>query len=120
MITTEMIYWLVMLDNITKAIFVLACVIGLGLFIYTAAIADGGYDLHPIWYPFMWMIEIMLILAAIFVPNSKQMAAIYIIPRVVNNERIQAIGDKTLDAGDKVLALAQQYIEEKLNKKEQK
>ena len=47
------------------------------------------------------------------------MATIYLLPKVVNNEKIQSIGERTLDTGDKILQLMQQYISEKITDKKQ-
>ena len=46
------------------------------------------------------------------------MAAIIVIPAVLNNERVQELGDKALDTGDLLLTLTQEYIQEHLKKPE--
>jgi len=42
-------------------------------------------------------IPILLFLLAILTPNLKEMAAIYLIPKVVNNEQVQQIPQKGLE-----------------------
>lgn len=46
-----------------------------------------------------------------FVPSTKQMAAIYVVPAIVNNERVQNIGSKTLDISEDLLKLTEQYLQ---------
>ena len=39
------------------------------------------------------------------------MAAIYVVPAIVNNERVQNIGNKTLDISEDLLELTEQYLQ---------
>ena len=118
MITTEMVYWIIMLDKISDAFLIFAVTFGFILFLFAGyAITDGdGFPWH---YPVWVVLELFFICGAVFLPNTKQMATIYLLPKVVNNEKIQNIGERTLDTGDKLLQLMQQYITEKMtNNKE--
>lgn len=45
-----------------------------------------------------------------FVPSTKQMTAIYVVPALTNNERVQNIGNKTLDVSEDLLKLTEQYL----------
>lgn len=118
MITTEMVYWIIILDKISAAFFIFAAAFGLMLFLITEAILSEGKELH--WhYPVWIVLELFFICGAVFLPNTKQMATIYLLPKVVNNEKIQSIGERTLDTGDKLLQLMQQYISEKITYKKQ-
>ena len=115
MITTEMVYWIVMLDNISGAFILAACVFSLFLFSIIGGILSNADDFR--WPHFMLaVLELFFICGAVFLPNSKQMATIYLLPKIVNNEKIQSIGERTLDNGDKLLQLMQQYITEKMTK----
>jgi MFS-type transporter involved in bile tolerance (Atg22 family) len=116
MITTEMVYWIITLDKIVGALAVVAGLLLLVLIAYATATFADRNDLHPVWFPFFCVVELILILGAVFTPTTKQMAAIYIIPKLANNERIQEIGDKTLGNGEKLLELTQKYIEKKIAK----
>ena len=118
MITTEMVYWIVMLDKISVAFLIFAVIFGLILFLFTESKIKDRDDL-PWYYPVWIVLELFFICGAVFLPNTKQMATIYLLPKVVNNEKIQNIGERTLDTGDKILQLMQQYITEKMtNNKE--
>jgi hypothetical protein len=64
------------------------------------------------------IIKKLLIIAAasflllVFIPSTKQMAAIMIVPKIANSEKVQTIGNKVYD-------LAVEWMEElKPNKKE--
>ena len=114
MITTQMVYWIIMLDKISAAFFTFAVVFGLILFAFTAMILSEGEEM-PWHYPVWIVLELFFICGAVFLPNTKQMATIYLLPKVVNNEKIQSMGERTLDTGDKLLQLVQQYIAEKID-----
>ena len=118
MITTEMVYWILMLDKISSAFFIFAVAFGLILFLMTGAILSNEVEC-PWHYPVWIVLELFFICGAVFIPNTKQMATIYLLPKVVNNEKIQSIGEMTLDTGDKILQLMQQYISEKITDRKQ-
>ena len=48
-----------------------------------------------------------------FLPSTKQMAAIYVVPAIANNEKVQNIGNKTLDISNQLLDLTKEYFEGK-------
>lgn len=91
----QLIYWITRLDSIralSKAFLVislfafLVCVI-----IYFATLGDKKP--FPIQYA-MKIASIFLLISAlmlVFVPSSKEAAAIYLLPKVVNNEEVQKI-----------------------------
>ena len=119
MITTEMVYWIVMLDKISDAFLIFAVTFGFILFLFAGYTITDGDD-FPWHYPVWVVLELFFICGAVFVPNTKQMATIYLLPKVVNNEKIQDIGERTLDTGDKILQLMQQYIAEKMTNNKEK
>ena len=53
----------------------------------------------------MWIILFTLISPLIFIPTTKEMCAIKIIPRVVNNEKVQELPEKFVE-------LANEWVEE--------
>lgn len=114
MITTEMVYWIITLDKIVGALAVVAGLLLLVLIAYASATLADGENLHPVSFPLFCFVELILILGVVFTPTTKQAAAMYIIPKLANNERIQEIGDKTLGNGEKLLELTQKYIEKKI------
>lgn len=44
-----------------------------------------------------WMMYWLLI--SIFLPSTKQMGAIFVVPAIVNNKRVQEYPEKVLDLG---------------------
>ena len=52
-----------------------------------------------------------------FLPSTKQMAVIYVVPAIVNNEKIQQIGGKTMDISNQLLDLTKEYFESKVKDK---
>lgn len=55
--------------------------------------------------------------ALTFLPSTKQMAAIYVVPAIVNNEKTQQIGGKTLDISNQLLDLTKEYLKDKVKDK---
>jgi len=53
--------------------------------------------------------SIFLLIVGAFIPTSKQMAVIYVVPKLVNNEQIQKIGPDSLKVLEK---LVKEYIEQ--------
>lgn len=109
-----MVYWIITLDKIVAALSIGAGLLAFALIAYASCKFGDAEDIGPVWFPFFCVVELMLILGAVFTPTTKQMAAIYIIPKLANNERIQEIGDKTLGNGEKLLEFTQKYIEKKI------
>ena len=52
-----------------------------------------------------------------FLPSTKQIAAIYVVPAIANDEKIQQIGGKTLDISNQLLDLTKEYLEDKAKNK---
>lgn len=111
MITTTEMYWLVTLDSIVHASFVFAVISVL------ASFGAIGYALEEgrfFWLPLMTIGMFFLSAAAVtFVPTTKQAAAIMIVPKIVNNEKVQMVGNQLYD-------LAVEWMEELRPKKEKK
>jgi hypothetical protein len=61
----------------------------------------------------LFIINIVLLIFWITVPSSKQMAAMIMIPKIINNESIQNIGNNTLDSFNKLSNLSSAWIESK-------
>ena len=77
---------------------------------------DFGKKIRPLF--FLLVFGFCSLFVRSFLPSTKQMAAIIVIPAVLNNERVQKLGDKALDTGDLLLTLTQDYIQEHLKKPE--
>lgn len=57
---------------------------------------------------------ILGVLLHLFVPTTKQAATMFVVPAIVNNQKVQHIAGNTLDIGVDVLELAKQHLEEHL------
>ena len=121
-----LIYWVLMLDGI-KAFFaffgVLGTAAGAGLLLFlfvnhiiynankngieSGAIQEAKNALFryqsvvKLWP--MAIVGFLLLIIAILIPNTNQMALIYVIPKVSNNEQVQQIPDKLLGLANKQL-----------------
>lgn len=124
MITTTQMYFLLRLDQLSSIIqgfFVVSAIIfiifnGL-LFISKVEKVEEDDSLLIFIKKRIKIVTIIFILSlfsSIVVPDTKEMAAIYIIPKIINNEKIQDIGNKSLDIGNDLLELTKKYIEENL------
>lgn len=105
MITTTQMYWLTRLDAIVSfgvgliLVSISALIIG---FTYIAITTDLLYDsaFKSMFKRLVkWTLTFALLGAFVcmFVPCTKQMAAILIIPRIANSEKVQQAGNKLYD-----------------------
>jgi len=108
--TTMQMYWLVMLDSIIKGTVGLLVLSLLGTAVAIMAWCDR--DVRG-WVPLSFLATAaFMALVATFTPSTKQMAAILVIPRIVNNEKVQKAGDQLYD-------LATEWMEELRPKKKE-
>lgn len=119
MITTSQMYWMTRLDGIRDCmiVFILLTVFSaIGVVISYAitfcAVGTGERDVFNMSLKIRkicgWIFSVCLsvaILVTTFVPTTKEMAAIYIVPKIVNSEKIQNVGNQ-------VYELAVQWMEE--------
>lgn len=125
MITPMQMYWLLKLDdiiNISLALFVLTL---FGFVVcFTGAIMYKGDEYYEDEYKkfkvgrniLFWFV-LFFGSIVMFVPSTKQMTAIYVVPALTNNERVQNIGNKTLDVSEDLLKLTKQYLQAVSNDK---
>lgn len=120
MITPMQMYWLLKLDNImniSTLVFMLSMFAFVLCFVLCAIYeGDGCYEdaykkLRRVRNVSFWFV---LFFGSImtFLPTTKQLAAIYVIPALANNERVQSIGNKTLDISEDLLKLTEQYLQD--------
>ena len=111
MITQSQMYWLTRLDGIH------GCMIPFGFIAVFSAI---GFVLSMICYilardnqenelaknlknsrricSWMFLVSFLIsVIITIFVPTTKEMAAIWVIPQIANSEKIQTVGNKVYD-----------------------
>ena len=119
MITPIQIYWILKLDAIHTASclmfyagLVLTLICGLGVLIFSD---DYNYRVSKRFSNIITWISVPLVviggLVNVFIPTTKQMVAIHVVPAIANNERVQNIGNKTLDISEDLLKLAEQHLQ---------
>lgn len=113
-ITPSMMYWFTRLDNIHGFCNVLCLLFGLGVIIMiiatVATAADGCYDetnphcnrnlkfLKKIWLTVCGFL-LFGILGSIFVPTSRQMAMIYVVPQITESQVVKQDIPELYDLG---------------------
>lgn len=121
MITTSQMYWLTRLEGVVTFFQVMAFIIGVvvvslligGTFRYFANIEFGNDDkdvklakillglVAKVFAPLF----IVFVLLSLLVPTTKEMAAILVVPRIANSEKVQ-------QAGNKLYELAVEWMDE--------
>lgn len=120
MITPMQMYWLLKLDDIYMLVSY-AAALATGVFVvsflaYKLAGVDGNKQEQKtsgITALVSLVCSVLLWCVVTFIPTTKQMAAIYVVPAIVNNEKVQQIGNKTLDISEQLLDLTKEYLEKK-------
>lgn len=108
--TTMQMYWLVMLDSIIKGAIGLLVMSLVGAAFSIMAWCDR--DVRGRVPLYFLAIAIFMALVATFTPSTKQMAAILVVPKIVNSEKVQKAGDQLYD-------LATEWMEELRPKKKE-
>ncbi len=94
-ITTMQMYWLVMLDKFTNTGWFLLILFGVATLFMIGMLTD---DLVKKWCPITTAaLSFAGLVIVTFTPSTKQIAAIMIVPKIVNNEKVQTIGNKFYD-----------------------
>lgn len=118
MITTGQMYWLTMLDSIKSFLVllsVLSVVVTILFTVFAFALATKirefsvtpkedidatnalGYKMLKFITPPLMALTLILILVTALTPSTKQMAAILVVPRIANSEKVQMAGNKLYD-----------------------
>ena len=97
-ITPSTIYWIGICDSIGIGFTIIGVICLIFALISVFAFLDvewskGVYIITPIFLLF----GLLSFAVAIFVPSSKTAAAMYVVPAIVNNEKIQAVGNGIYD-----------------------
>lgn len=117
--TTAQMYWLVILDNFgclfgTLIALAIGWVAMNAIRCINAAVEDKPPPPHAWSHIFRGLGFIGVVVAiATFVPSTKQMAAIIVVPKIVNNEAVQSVGNE-------LYTLALDWMKELRPKKEKK
>jgi hypothetical protein len=91
-----------------------------GFFLLTNIEYASHEDEYPKMKRFIKKANIVMLITAllcIFIPSPKQIAAIYLIPKIVNNEDVKNVPDKVLRLMNEKL---DQWIEDTLKTKDKK
>ena len=121
MVTPMQMYWLLKLDDIlaiSLAIFVLTFVGFVVCLVGAISYKDENYfeceyNKFKTGRNILFWFVLFFGSIVMFVPSTKQMAAIYVVPAIANNEKVQNIGNKTLDISNQLLDLTKEYFEDK-------
>lgn len=112
MITTSQMYWLTRLSNFHAAggLFVLASILILAAVAVVSFANDlSGEGISTQFRKWGFRIALPLFLVGclieILVPTTKEMAAIIVVPRIANNEKVQ-------DVGNEIYGLAVQWLKD--------
>jgi hypothetical protein len=117
MITTSQMYWITRLDGIVTLLALLASflfVMGVIMLVYgrnecfavkiwswdtDKSIADRHKFGRKLYKAGLMMapVGILLYILLVMVPTTKQMAAIFIVPRIANSEKVQQAGNRLYD-----------------------
>jgi hypothetical protein len=114
MITPSTIYWIGQCDQI-RCILGPAAVIGLlfAIFLTIGAVCSTFDRSTPLFLrnllfvlaPLSWAVMFVAVIGLLFIPTTKTVAAMYVVPAIVNNEKLN-------DAGDRLYVLATEWMEE--------
>ena len=99
-------YWLTRCDSICTASGILAVAFAI-LFAFTIIPIIIGEDTRACFVvcPLAFVIGMISAATCVFVPSTKEMAAIYVIPKIASSQTVK-------DLGEGVVTLAREWIEE--------
>lgn len=114
MITQTQMYWLVKLDDMRGVItgimwLPISVAIIIGILAISALLAsiDDPMEkkkeiLEGVWKCGVWcasliVVAVVIHIAGAFVPSTKQMAAIIVVPKIANSEKVQTVGNQLYD-----------------------
>jgi hypothetical protein len=95
MITMTQMYWIVTLDSIVEVMCFLSVVL---LFGTVAAFGFAVSTEDHWWLPITSSLMLLVSLAGwTLTPSTRQMAAILVVPKIVNSEKLQTAGNRLYD-----------------------
>jgi len=88
--------------DVVSAMFVITAITGLGLLpVYTMLIDIFKWKELKKYFFAQLAIGLLSAFFAMAIPDSKDFALIYVLPKIVNNEKVQQIPEKLLDLANK-------------------
>lgn len=123
MITSFQLYLILMLDGVRVVTTTIAIILAIVTFIFGGlsvddSITEEGHRHARKRLKYLVPVFILSLSAAVFIPNTEQAATIFLAPKILNNEKIQDIGQNGLDLANNLLKLSNEYIEKSLITKE--
>lgn len=124
MITASELYWILMLDNISTIVICIG-MISITVFIISFLIrclegeAEQTKRLKKV-VKATFTLGAVLLLSSCFIPNTKQMAMIKILPVICNNKDIQTLSAETLELYRIGINATKEYLTDKDTKGETK
>lgn len=106
-ITTMQLYWIIKLDSILNAALLFILISGICVTIGLIGVIWCKIDEIFKDYIYIWrkilkyslLIFIVSLCFKIFLPTTKEIAAIIVLPKIINNEKLQEIPNKVMDLG---------------------
>lgn len=103
MITTTQMYWIAILDSVTVTAVIMSVLLAFGTI---GAFGFACSEEDHWWLPITSTLMLLTFVAiATFTPSTKTMAAILVVPKIVNSEKFQT-------AGNKLYELAVEWMDE--------
>lgn len=116
MITPMQVYWITRLDGINEFLIIMAFILFLVL---VGIIISRNIDDKKIWDKTTFklsFIAIILFFLAVFIPTTKEMVTIYMLPKIANSQMVQELPDDMKNL--KLMAL--EYLKDQLSPKKEK
>lgn len=123
MITPFQMYLLLMLDGICVVTAIITIVLAfitfiIGVMSVASDVNEEDQKCARKFLKYLVPVFMLSLSASVFIPNTKQAATIFLVPKVLNNEKVQDIGQNGLDLANNLLKLSNEYIEKNLITKE--
>ena len=115
MITSTALYWVTRLDTIVNAMRLFPALVLVAGLVGVCIFSDmsGCYEAKRIWrnlFIVFFSLSILVCSGSIFVPTTKEYCAIYAIPKIANNEKVQ-------NEAKEIYELAKSWLAEQVNEK---
>ena len=122
LITSTQLYWFTRLNVINGLAlamlvfgFIVSVISGFVTLVTTHDFEERDHAVAKTIFRWTFSMFIIGLLTRCFVPNTREAAAIWAIPKVVNNPQVQSIGTNTLNIADIGIKYLREVIEEKKN-----
>ena len=107
-LTPEMMYWLTRCDSICTAGFTFSVLFGIGAVFSTMFLfieIESVKFFNKMICVFFLLLFFISVATCVFVPTTREMAAIYVVPKIANSETVK-------DLGEGIVTLAREWIQE--------